>query len=492
MKKTIRRIIVTLLVMLLAVSSAGASGYKLSEKMDRQLQIGSGLKGSFVIHGNMTKEDSLALFALENAEYEIRGIRSEGNHHYYVYQNGDNETMDALTEIRSAGDDWFFRSDLLEGKVWQLPTEDEFFGLVFHTTGENPSAFPALIRMMTGTEGENLTASTDKLSKMAEMWISGFSAETAFETSDDAAPRLSMTFHIPIDTIPKYIAETVTALSQDAAVMETLRGAMSEEQLMIYANGGLSAFYQEALSKLNLEGEVEFHKTVSTMGEPVSSRLSLPLDEGLTGFRTLVIGNDEKNTRFTLTGEKGTYLLEYPNGMDPAETEYTQEIRLVRAGAKGADGKELKNLALKIVLTKTHTEYEDPEGPRTHETDQYTMTAERDVSVLPEGVTEEMIPECDETKITAELHYSSKLELSSPTTLEFSLVMEQGGKQIDAAGQVKTASPWTFSAFETENAARLTQLSEEERIKLFEQFTEAAGKTLRRVPQEIQLATDGE
>ena len=120
------------------------------------------------------------------------------------------------------------------------------------------------------------------------------------------------------------------------------------------------------------------------------------------------------------------------------------------------------------------------------------MTAERDVSVLPEGVTEEMIPECDETKITAELHYSSKLELSSPTTLEFSLVMEQGGKQIDAAGQVKTASPWTFSAFETENAARLTQLSEEERIKLFEQFTEAAGKTLRRVPQEIQLATDGE
>ena len=58
MKKTIRRIIVTLLVMLLAVSSAGASGYKLSEKMDRQLQIGSGLKGSFVIHGNMTKEDN--------------------------------------------------------------------------------------------------------------------------------------------------------------------------------------------------------------------------------------------------------------------------------------------------------------------------------------------------------------------------------------------------------------------------------------------------
>ena len=37
--------------------------------------------------------------ALQNAAFEIRGIQSEGNSHYYIYQAGENEAMSALTEI---------------------------------------------------------------------------------------------------------------------------------------------------------------------------------------------------------------------------------------------------------------------------------------------------------------------------------------------------------------------------------------------------------
>ena len=114
-----------ILVILAICENAAAGGYPLREKMEKQLQIGSGLKGSFVVHGNVDKEDYALLESLQNAEYEIRGIRQEENLHYYFFQNGENDTMKALTEICRISDVWFLRSDLLGEQVYQLPSENE-------------------------------------------------------------------------------------------------------------------------------------------------------------------------------------------------------------------------------------------------------------------------------------------------------------------------------------------------------------------------------
>ena len=82
-----KKILSILLVLVLAVacSAASAAGYTLPEKMERQLQVGSGLKGSFVIHTNADARLSALGHSVRNAEFEVRGIQSEGNKHYYIY-----------------------------------------------------------------------------------------------------------------------------------------------------------------------------------------------------------------------------------------------------------------------------------------------------------------------------------------------------------------------------------------------------------------------
>ena len=51
-----------------------------------------------------------------------------------------------------------------------------------------------------------------------------------------------------------------------------------------------------------------------------------------------------------------------------------------------------------------------------------------------------------------EIHYTSKTQLSSPTTLEIRCRVQQGKYDFDLEGQLKTSSPWVFSPFSIENA----------------------------------------
>ena len=141
MKKICCFVIMILLVLSL-ISAASAAGYTLPEKMQRQLEVGSGLKGTFTIHGNADAEMNPLIHSLQNAEFEIRGIQYEGNKHYYIYQQGENEAMDALTEYCTVGSEQYLRSDFLKEKSYLLPDLDHLINRWLKSEGENPSVFP--------------------------------------------------------------------------------------------------------------------------------------------------------------------------------------------------------------------------------------------------------------------------------------------------------------------------------------------------------------
>ena len=91
--------LLTAVLFVFFTASAFAAAYTLPYKMQRQLEVGSGLKGSFVIHSNASAEKEPLIHALSKVEFEIRGIRSENNFHYYIYQPGENEDRNNLTEF---------------------------------------------------------------------------------------------------------------------------------------------------------------------------------------------------------------------------------------------------------------------------------------------------------------------------------------------------------------------------------------------------------
>ena len=472
------------------VSTAYASGYTLPEKMSRQLQVGSGLKGSFVIHGNADAERNPFVHAIQNAEYELRGIQSEGNLHYYVYQNGINEERNALTEFYRKDGRLYLQSSYLDSKAYLLPDLNYFTGHFLNAEGENTPVLVELLKLLIDPRmNENMKINTDQIERQIEIWLSGFSSETTIIASDKNSPTLSQSFSIPVDSLFNMITEVIRYLTQNDSAMTLLSSVLNEEQIALYFNPNLLYYYQEALRQLDLKGNIEFSRTVSTLGESISSSIVLPLDETKTGYSSLTIQNDEKNKSFLISGEKGILYLEMPMSFDRSQKEYDQEFSVIhiRNGEKPE-----KNVSLRIRIVRNHEEKDDAEESKTHETDHYSVHAETDTSILPELVSADQVYQAEPFNAELELHYSSKLQLSSATTLEFSASVIQGNYSVDVTGMVKTTSPWEFSPFDIADAVNTGEYTIDELRNLKSEWISAAEKNLDHTPEDIQPTDDSE
>lgn len=478
--------LLTVVLFLFSISSAFAAGYTLPFKMQRQLEVGSGLKGSFVIHSNASAEKEPLIHALANAEFEIRGIRSENNVHYYIYQPGENEDRKNLTEFSILDNKYYLRSDLLGDKPFQLPDIDTFINSRLNAEGENPSIFPDILRMiLADMKGEDNTLNTEPFEKQIEVWISSFKSDITIHSDGQGTPRLTQEFRIPVETVYSAVTELVRSISENEAAMNILRATLSQEQIDMYLNPNLGYFYLDAMKHLDLSGEIVFTKEVSTLGEMIHSSLTLPLEDARTGFSFVQIESDELRKSILLSGSRGVYYLNLPVSFSPESDSYEEEIRFARIEKKVQDW---KNLALRIKVKKTHDKYDDEDETRTHEEDHYVISIARDISSLPEPFATVEIPEIPDANTTLDLHYSSKMQLSSPTTLEISCAVTQGEYNFTLAGKVKTASQWLFAPFDVANALDAVRYSCDEFMKLKDQWIEDADKDLDRTPEEIKLA----
>ena len=86
------------LILLVSVSF-GAQNYTLPEKMEKQLSVGSGVIGSFILQIEGNGETAQKLIPLSGKEFQFNGIRSDGESLYTLYQKGANKEQIGLTEI---------------------------------------------------------------------------------------------------------------------------------------------------------------------------------------------------------------------------------------------------------------------------------------------------------------------------------------------------------------------------------------------------------
>ena len=361
MKKTIC-LILTVLTAFCFLTAASAAGYTLPEKMERQLQVGSGLKGSFVIHSNADQELSPFVHSIRNAAYEIRGIRSGDDLHYYIYQPGEGETLSSLTEFCRIGNTGYLRSDFLPEAAYRLPDFEEFIASFLKAEGENPSILPELIRLLVkgpDPEEEEGGLDTASLEKQIELWISAFTAETTVESSENASPRLTQVFRIPAEALFNTVNVLVKTVSETPDTMEALKNVLSEDQIRTYLNPNLGYFYLEAMESLQLDGEIVFSRTMSTLGDLIQNTLTLPLDESKTGYSSIIFQNDEKRKTLSVSGAKGLFLLGLPVDFDFSAESYEEAVlQFIRIDS---ENREHRNIALRIELSKKHDKYEEEE-----------------------------------------------------------------------------------------------------------------------------------
>ena len=138
MKK--RLVALIALMIILVTGTCSAATYTLPEKMYNQLAIGSGLKGTFTVTAEGEKFETPFMESITDAEMYIRGIRSGDDLHYYIFQSNEKEEQSAYSELYRKDGVYYFRSDMVQGKVLQFPVASQIIEYFFPPKGENGSA----------------------------------------------------------------------------------------------------------------------------------------------------------------------------------------------------------------------------------------------------------------------------------------------------------------------------------------------------------------
>ncbi len=135
--------------------------------------------------------------------------------------------------------------------------------------------------------------------------------------------------------------------------------------------------------------------------------------------------------------------------------------------------------ACSLQLNRQTSQYTD-EDNRSHETYEWKLLVEQDASRLPDTVDSTVFPTLESTEFRLNLHFFSKYEHSSPTTMEFEANVLRGSTHLTLSGKVKSAAPWVFMPFDISGAEPYFALSDEEKTNLDTQWLKEAEEKLSR------------
>ncbi len=445
MKKRLFSVI--LLIVLLATGTCYAASYTLPEKMYNQLSIGSGLKGTFSITAEGDAFRTPFLDAVTDAKWSIRGIQSGNDLHYYIFQSGDQEEQTAFSELYRKDGIYYFRSDMVQGKILAFPVLSQILQSVFPESGENGSASSFISNILSLPENirkEKWDPVLQRYQNQLELWLAGFAVNADTVKMENGLSALDFTYEIPIDSINEQIVKLFGDFSSDPEVAAILDTVMSEEEKSVYMNGNLLYFYLEALQSLQLEKPVRMSKRVSAIGDLLRFRLELPLDERTTGYQSIDIETVNQLTVITLRKSDAITVVAFPDLEKLKLPAYEQSVWISYISSDPEKAKE--NISVRIDIAKTNEIYEKDE--KTHEIDHFDISLKNDTAYLPADSDLSLITEYEQTDISIDLHYSSKYAQNSATTLETTALIRKSDSMMTIQGKLKTAAPWLFMPFE--------------------------------------------
>ena len=492
MKKKIISLIVLMLV--IVTGTCQAASYTLPEKMANQLAIGSGLKGTFSITTKGEKFQTPFLKAVSDAEFSIRGISSDKDFHYYVFQSDEQENQSAVSELYRKDGICYFRSDMVQGKILSLPTLGQYLEALFPASGENGSSSSFVSKIMSLPETERREKWDPVLTRYQnelEFWLADFTVKHDTVKLDSGFSALDFTYEIPMDKVVEKIVSLCGEITSDPEAVALLGSVMTEEEEKIYLNSSLIYFYQEALKSLVIEQPVRMNKRVSAMGDLLRFRLELPLDERTTGYRSLDIETVEQTTLYTLKKNGEILVIGIPDTEAFRKQEYLQSLWYARVNTEAGEDGVGENRAVRIDINKSIETNDEEE--KSHETDHYRISIKQDTSCLPEDTDLSLLPEYEPVSIELDLHYSSKFAQNSATNLDITAKILQGDSEMDINGQLKTAAPWLFMPFEIIDPTETGTKKEEVLIPYLTDWISNAASMIRHkdaAPAEEAQATE--
>ena len=444
MKKKL--VLLLALLMLVIAGPCRAATYTLPEKMYNQLAIGSGLKGTFTVTAEGERFRTPLMDAITDAEWSLRGIRSGEDLHYYLFQAGENEEQNALTEVYKKDGIYYLRSDMVQGKTLAFPVLSQVLDSLFPAKGENGSSSSFVTKILTlpeNTRKDQWEPVMQRYQNELEMWLANYAKDAPVVKLENGLSALDFTYEIPMEDVFEQIGKLYKAFAADPEVSALLDTVMSEEEKAVYVNGNLIYFYLESLKATGVTEPVRISKRVTATGEMLSFSIDLPLDEKTSGYQLIQIKSVKDLTIYTLQSSKETIAVGVPDLGKLKQAAFEQSVWFAWIRNEDPDK---QNIAVRIDIRKTNEVSEREE--KTNEINRYLISVTEDTTYLPEGTDLSLLPDFEPIEMDILLHYSSKYAQNSATTLEISADIREGDSALQLSGKMKTAAPWLFMPFE--------------------------------------------
>ena len=503
-----KRIIILLSIMLIfAIGTCQAASYTLPEKMYNQLAIGSGLKGTFSIHAEGNRFRTEFVDAVSNADFSIRGILSEGDLHYYVFQTDEKEQQSAVSELYRKNGKYYFRSDLVQGRTISLPDISQFLDMIIPANGENGSSSAFVSKIITLSDEEKQEKWNPVLNRYQndlELWLAEFTVNAETVKLENGFSAVDFSYEIPFEKVIEKIMDLTETVSKDAEASALLDTVMTAEEKRIYMNPNLLYFYKEALESSIIAAPIRLNRRVSAMGDMLSFSLDLPMHEESTGFQSILIEKIENKQVYTIRKTGEVYILAMPDLDSFQQSEYNQSVWLTCIHTDDSET-EQNNFAVRADIQKTYETYDNDD--ESHEIQHYVINVQEDLEThVPEDLIS-FIPEFEPIQITADLHYHSLYPQNAATVLEINAKMmtmqsvesdQESSDKKEAikdnssislyAKEIKTAKPWTFMPFDVDGAEDTAAGNNDALKAYFQDWIKNASISIKHtVPGSIQL-----
>ena len=445
-----KRIICAIFVLIMFLSgTATAASYTLPEKMQNQLAIGSGLKGTFTVTSEGDISRTPFLNAVSDAVYDLRGMASGHDLHYYLFQE-NNGSQTILGELYRKEGTYYFRSDMVQDKILGLTGLSVYLDGLFEGKSENPTLSSALMNYLTLSEDireKQWKPVLNKYENSLEMWLHDFTAQAEVVKQENGSSAFDFSYVIPIDEVKNKIVSLFAEFAEDTELQALLDTVMTDEQKELYLNGALTYFYAEAVNALDLKDEVRLSKRVSALGDLIDSKLVLPLDPKVTGFEKITIQSNNECSVYQLEGEDKLLVLGMPLVDLLKDQEYEVSVWLAEIDRGITEKEKNASFSVKADIKKTFSQYNDEEE-KSHQSEHYSVIIRQDKTMLPESFKNAELAEWNDIDAELDLHWHSKYSQNSATTLEIKAGFNQNGSSVKIEGKVKTAAPWLFMPFE--------------------------------------------
>jgi len=161
-----------------------------------------------------------------------------------------------------------------------------------------------------------------------DLWLTGF-GDPSFMTGESGSLALSAAYTIPAEELKKEAKYIIGQMLYDTELQNLLLPHVTMEQRITYLNPQMLYFYEACIDAINLKGDLVLSREMSSLGEVISTQVTLPLPavpqtlvgpvgealaalfelpytDLLTGMNQLTVSQKGKAREITLRGEKRT------------------------------------------------------------------------------------------------------------------------------------------------------------------------------------------